>query len=480
MGNGAVPRARLPDSGPARRRLSWRGLGAIVPRAAVVAILTCGAGTTLFRRAPAADAAPSATGEWLHYHADASGNPAPAGGQYGAVAWRSPKINDQIFALSVAGSRVYATGTGAKPAVYALNRDNGQAIWARQVDNLVMTQPIVADGRVYIGTGDNTYFFKNGVKYFGTGSNSIYALDAGTGAVVWRLKVFGAAMPTPIDDHGTLYWTTGGRKFLAIDAASGKILWSLNLPSFASMSSPVQDGSLVIFGGSQTYAEYAVNIQTHKIAWQHTFDTWDGLKITNGVDDCPPALANGRIFCTGSASLNPARPTGGQIRQFAFALDAQTGKLLWRHNQGAGFRPPFFAAGVPMAQGNVVYVESPGNKGVQVLNARTGKLIWMTKLDAMDRSAPVLDGKNLFIVDDKGSLYQIDAATGKLLHRLVLGGAVGNVGIVLANGTIYVPNAGGYVDAVPERALTSASTFNVKPLNPPIVMAAGAASACGA
>src|SRR6185437_16562543 len=218
--------------------------------------------------------------------------------------------------------------------------------------------------------GDNTYFFKNGVKYFGTGSNSIYALDAGTGAVVWRLKVFGAAMPTPIDDHGTLYWTTGGRKFLAIDAASGKILWSLNLPSFASMSSPVQDGSLVIFGGSQTYAEYAVNIQTHKIAWQHTFGTWDGLKITNGVDDCPPALANGRIFCTGSASLNPARPTGGQIRQFAFALDAQTGKLLWRHNQGAGFRPPFFAAGVPMAQGNVVYVESPGNKGVQVLNAR--------------------------------------------------------------------------------------------------------------
>lgn len=477
MGEIVIPRARVPDREGDWRRPSWRWLKTTAPRAVTVAALVCGAG--LFRGASASDAAPAATGEWLHYHA-AAGSAAPVGDSQGAVSWRSPKINDQIFALSVVGNRVYATGTGAKPAVYALNRDNGQPIWARQVDNTVMTQPIVANGRVFIGTGDNTYFFQHGVKYFGTGSNSIYALDAGTGAVAWRLKVFGDAMPTPIYDRGTLYWTTGGRKFLAIDAANGHVLWSVNLPSFASMSSPVQDGNLVIFGGSQTYAEYAVNIQTHKIAWQHTFGAWDGLQITNGVDDCPPALANGRIFCTGSASLDPSRPTGGQIRQFAFALDAQTGKLIWQHNQGAGFRPPFFAAGVPLAQGNLVYVESPGNTGLQALDARTGKLIWMTKLDAMDRSAPVLDGKNLFIADDKGSLYQIDAGTGKLLHRLVLGGAVGNVGIVLAGGTLYIPNAGGYVDAVPERALTSAPTFNVKPLNPPIVLAAGAAAACGA
>src|SRR5439155_26419178 len=95
--------------------------------------------------------------------------------------------------LSVVGARVYAVGAGAAHAVYAFNRANGQLLWTRVLDHIVMTQPLVAGNRIVVGSGNN-YMRANPVRDWrtvirGTGSNAIYALDAATGAVLWRRPV---------------------------------------------------------------------------------------------------------------------------------------------------------------------------------------------------------------------------------------------------------------------------------------------------
>ena len=328
-----------------------------------------------------------------------------------------------------------------------------------------MSQPLVVGNLVFVGTGDQTYFYHNGVQYFGTGSNSIYALDTATGKVIWRLPLQGEAMPTPVYQNGMLYRVTGDRRFLAITASTGRMSWQLALPSFASMSSPAEYGNLLVFGGARTYNAFAVDIKNRRLAWHYTWGTWKGLPITNGVDDCPPAVANGMVFCNGSASVDPSRPPGGLIWQFAWALDATTGKLLWQYDQGSGHRTTFNAGGVPTAVGNVVYVEAPGSDTLDALDQHTGHLLWKATLGANDRSGSVVDGTSLYISDDVGTLYHFNATTGQLLHRMKNGGGMSPIGIVLVDGTLFIPSKADVVEAVPTQAITQAPIGDIAPIH---------------
>lgn len=433
---------------------------------------------------PAGQARASAeNGSWTSYHRSASNNAAFTEPGQAAMSWRSVTMKDEILAVSVVSDTVYAAGAGQTHAVYALSRRSGQPIWGRLVDNVVMTQPIVAGGRVFVGTGNN-YMRDDPVRDYnsvsrGTDANSIYALDQGTGTVLWKLALQGEAMPTPIYSAGTLYWATGDRRFLAVDAASGRIVWSLRLPSYVSMSSPVRDGNLIMFGGAHPFAEYAVDIVSRRIAWRHAFTQFGGRAVTGAIDDCSPAVSDHTLFCTGTTSAT-AMPNGGDtVGQFAWALDTRTGQALWQSGLGDGKLPDFFAAGVPTVLNGVVYVESPGNKGLWALAARTGHARWHATLAAMGRSAPVVDGAALFTTDDAGTLYQFDARTGSLAHRMRLGGGVSNLGIVLASGSLYVPNSrGGVVDAIPERLITAAPGIDVAPPNGPVATTQNGVS-CG-
>ena len=253
--------------------------------ATLVALSVC-AGSVPSIRILAATLEPTA---WTRYHSTSSSNALVTQSGVPPVSWRSPSLKEQVYAVSVVGNRVYGDGVGKPSAVFALDRGSGKLLWRTTVDNWAMSQPLVVGTRLFVGTGDQTYFYRNGIQYFGTGSNSIYALDTATGKVIWRLPLQGEAMPTPVYQNGVLYWVTGDRSFLAIDASTGRISWQLALPSFMSMSSPAQDGNLLIFGGARTYNAFAVDNKGRRVAWQYKWTTWKGLPITNGVDDCPPA-----------------------------------------------------------------------------------------------------------------------------------------------------------------------------------------------
>jgi outer membrane protein assembly factor BamB len=198
-------------------------------------------------RAHAAEVQPT---EWTRYHVDSSNNALIKQAGVAAVAWRSPKLAQQAYTVSVVGNRVYGDGVKGKFAAFALDRRTGKVLWNVPLDNGAMSQPLVVGNRVFIGSGNQKFFYRNGIQYFGTGSNSIYALDTATGKQIWRLRLLGEAMPTPVYQDGVLYWVTGGRRFLAIDASNGHIIWQLALPSLMSMSSPAQYGNLLIFGGA--------------------------------------------------------------------------------------------------------------------------------------------------------------------------------------------------------------------------------------
>src|SRR5579875_538451 len=95
---------------------------------------------------------------WTRYRGASTNNAlVPQAGQ--AVSWRSPVIQqDELFDVSVVGNRVYAVGSGVRHGVYAFDRQTGRLLWGTVVDNLVMSEPIVVGTRLFIGTGNNTFF----------------------------------------------------------------------------------------------------------------------------------------------------------------------------------------------------------------------------------------------------------------------------------------------------------------------------------
>ncbi len=421
---------------------------------------------------------------WSSYHGNVSNNALFAEPGRAPVRWRSAAVQDQAFAMSIAGDAVYVAGAGNTHAIYALNRANGQVVWAQILNNIIMTQPIVAAGRVFVGAGNN-YMQQDPVRDWttvirGTEGNAVYALDAASGTMLWMLPLEGEAMPTPTYIDGLLYVVTGERRFLAIDAGTGRIVWSLRLPSYVSMSSPVRDGNLLLFGGAHPYAEYAVDIAARAIAWRHAFVPGAGLVVTGAVDDCSGAVSRHVLFCTATVSKKGVALSGGSpVRQIAFALNTATGATVWQRDEGAGVLPNSFAAGVPTVRDGVVYLPTPVSHGLEARDASTGRLLWRAVLDAVSRSAPVVDGTVLFTADDAGTVYQFDAPSGRLRHRMRIGGGVSNVGVVLDSGTLYVPNTlGGVVDAIPQGMFTGAGTVDIMPPFGPLTTLTGA-SPCG-
>ena len=123
---------------------------------------------------------------------------------------------------------------------------------------------------------------------------------------------------------------------------------------------------------------------------------------------------------------------------FIYAIDAQSGKLLWQFNAYnqlmstpivatvGGRKLVFIGAGnsvfayshakqfgVPGAQ----VIRGNGVSAMYALDAQTGAEVWVYKTRGEDMPTPALDGDKLLFGNGDGHAYALDAATGKLLWK---------------------------------------------------------------
>lgn len=116
--------------------------------------------------------------------------------------------------------------------------------------NEITGYPIVADGCVYIGT--STGFNKPGW---------VFAINADTGALVWRTRLGNGIYSTTAVDGGRVYAfvsRVGSPYVAALDQATGAVLWERTVdtqPGSDAVSSPVVFDGMVWVGVSGTAAE---------------------------------------------------------------------------------------------------------------------------------------------------------------------------------------------------------------------------------
>jgi outer membrane protein assembly factor BamB len=244
----------------------------------------------------------------------------------------------------------------------------------------------------------------------------------------------------------------GKNTVFALDARTGRRLWTFTLPGGGRGSmacSPGCFGDLAFFGGQNDKSLYAINLRTGQLRWHHDeigsmFDSpvvaADGVLYVNSVrsglwvfdaktgdvkwrDKAPGGQAD--IAVKGGKLLR----AGGTRFMRMVAFDAATGKESWR--EAGGSRPTGLTSFRLTATDDLVFVTYAGEPPV-VVNDQTLKRFKYDRIAAFRNSSEptkvwetalkedayygglVLAGGSLYAATREGSIYCLDAQTGKV------------------------------------------------------------------
>jgi hypothetical protein len=219
----------------------------------------------------------------------------------------------------------------------------------------VNSSPTVVDGTVYVG------------------SDSLYAVDAGTGSQQWAFEIGYNVFSSPTVVDGTVY--VGSDSLYAVDAGTGTEEWAFTQPSGGVASSPTVVDDTVYVGSSDFENDdgtlYAVDAGTGEQEW--AFDTGDQVGSS-------PTVVYGTVYVGPSDFEND----DGML----YAVDAAEGTEQWTFETGSGvFSSPTVVDGT-------VYV---GSDSLYAVDAGTGTEEWaFTQPSGGVVSSPT-------VVDDPGS-----------------------------------------------------------------------------
>lgn len=157
----------------------------------------------------------------------------------------------------------------------------------------------------------------------------------------------------------------------------------------------------------------------------------------------PPAVAYGRLFL----------PTfDGRF----YAIDAKTGKALWRYDSGrCSWASPAVAGGLvfatflsrgPHCEGDTFRAEGE----VVAFSARTGKVRWRRHVGVTE-SSPLVAGGLVYVGDWTGRVVALDAHTGRTWWSARTGGEVKG-SAALAHGRLVIGSYDGRVYAFDARS----------------------------
>jgi len=178
-------------------------------------------------------------------------------------------------------------------------------------------QPIVADGKVFVGTMAGT----------------LHAIDSETGKDVWTFKTAGAILHTCAVAGSKVFFGNAEGKVYAVNVADGTPAWSISLGPVV-WNAPVVYEGVVIVGGRDG-GLYAIEADSGRIKWKAL--TGGPLLSSPGVS--PRTCAGGRP-CPQVAGLTAVRVYIGSEDMHVYAFDFSSGRIIWRSEKlpGVSFR----------------------------------------------------------------------------------------------------------------------------------------------
>ncbi|MGH8149173.1 MAG: PQQ-binding-like beta-propeller repeat protein [Steroidobacteraceae bacterium] len=398
-----------------------------------------------------------------------------------------------VTALSVgayrshSGSRRYAVYFGDRQAnVYAVDAETGREVWMRRIDDhpsaSITGSPTLYGGRVFVpvqGIGEESRATSDGYPCC-TFRGSVSALDASTGAVLWKTYTLPPSRPRARSRAGVeMYGPAGAGIWSAptIDPKRGLVYVSTG-NGYAGPPQPTTD------------AVMALDIRTGTVRWVRqalAADIWVmGCNAHNPPSDaaCPRTLGRDYDFSASPALVHVGARDLLVLPQksgLAFALDPdREGAIVWRYRigRGSGLGGQWGAAiedGVAYFGVADLLTSTPG--GIRAVRLADGKLLWSkpppkplcgarlgcsvgqgaaltaipgavlsVALDGGLRAYSTRDGSILWMVDCDRAFATVNGVPGH-------GGGMDGPGPVVAGGMLYVNSGNGGLMGSPGNVL---------------------------
>ncbi len=152
---------------------------------------------------------------------------------------------------------------------------------------------------------------------------------------LWTLKTTGDVPDTPTIEGSAAYVTDNGGSIWRLDAGTGAVVWHVKLPAISgnamstARTSPAIGPATILIGDQASATVYAIDKTNGELVWRTKLDTARGAIITSS-----PVIVGGRVI-VGVASNQEelAATVKGFVPDFrgsVAALDLATGKMLWQ------------------------------------------------------------------------------------------------------------------------------------------------------
>jgi polyvinyl alcohol dehydrogenase (cytochrome) len=289
-----------------------------------------------------------------------------------------------LLGPGIDGARHTAYFGDTNANVYAVDADSGREIWRRKLDTHPLARvtgtPALHEGRLYVpmssyeevGTADPLY----GCCTF---RGSVSAVDAVSGAVLWKTYLEREPEPTGVSTAGVTLWGPSGAAIwsaITVDAGRGLV--------YTATGNAYSDPA-----GDLINAVIALEMATGRIAWANQVTPGDvfigGCPRQNDNPNCPDEL--GPDFDFGNAPILTTTRTGrdiiviGQKSGLGYAMDpADRGRILWEYRAGVGSALGGMEYGSAVDDAHAYFpvsdMSTPAPGGLHAVDLLTGERVW--------------------------------------------------------------------------------------------------------
>lgn len=425
--------------------------------------------SALLCSAPAAAAPPRhATSAWPVYGYDLSGtrwNAAESEIDHSSVASLTPSWSETDL-IGVTGTPVVARGVAYfgdwKGQVHAVQAKTGRPLWTTSLSGgAVVGSPAIDGQRVFVGIG-----------------KTLYALDAGTGAVWWQsvtnADAYSQINASPIVVGNLVILGTaqfeevvGKAPFSfrgsvgAFDKASGKLVWNFyTTPNDATSgagegvwSTPAVDTKLGLLylgtgqnlnspSGPLADSLLAIRYKKGTLAWSRRFNHPDVFSTADFSGKDADVGASPNLWVSRGRALVGVGSKNGTY----YAMDARTGRLVWEAHLSPGSTFGGLLGSAAVVGTRIIATSNIGdpssnattNTSVAVaLDRDTGHVLWTRHL-AGNVFGPVSAVTGVaFVGTDAASMMALDVSKGRTLWSYRAPAKVGGGASVVAGRVLW-------------------------------------------
>lgn len=340
--------------------------------------------------------------------------------------------------------------------------------WVNNVgDNIMMTSPLISEGKVYIATTDenlsgkakvcaldaisgkilweyplrnsvkNTIAIEDGFVFAQDVQGNLYALDKEKGTLAWEkqlpVKKETSLIEGIVTDKGNVY-AGSGNGLSAYEARTGKLLWkNTEWSQHEGATTTLTLGENVLVSGSQWHALIANEANTGKLLWKADHSGLrnrgasaaihgDTLYIISEKTLFLMEAATGKVLTqkelpiavdvTSTPLVTESEIIFGTSKDGLVALHKDTLEEKWRHKTEDALihtvpyvrSPAATIETSPVQAGDIIYIGA-SDGAFSALDRKTGKLLWKHNTGAPILGSVALSGNTLFGVDFSGNVY---------------------------------------------------------------------------